>query len=349
MSTASHSTHRELSVRWLLAMILLLAVVPFVLVEEGSTFRARLLVLVLIFACFAYALDIVFGQTDQLFLFLGGLAGVGAYTMIGLHDLLGISPWLFLPLSALFAGMIGLAVSYVAARRRMTIIVIAILTLSLQLASEEIFGSWLALTGGSTGVIFRELQLPVLVSVFDTLFDPRTGGRMSTYYLLLVVFTGIVFLYRYLMRSKYGMAFKAIRQDEIAAESIGIGVIKYKIIAGFTAAFLIGLVGPFYAQAQGVVTPSMFTFVRVDVIVLIMLVLGGMRTLIGPILGAVLIIYLNETIRFAQEWTTAIFGALLIILFLYFREGIVPKAREIWYDRGGRAYARGLLGRVRGN
>lgn len=337
------------STKWLVFVFAILAIAPFLIVEAGATFRARLLLLVLIFACFAIALDIVFGQTDQLFLFLGALAGVGAYTVAGLTDLLGINPWLVLPISALAAGVIGLMVSYVAARRRMTIIVIAILTLSLQLVSEQVFEAWISLTGGTTGIRFNGLEIPLLVELFDQVFDPRVGGRIATYYVILVGFIAIVLGYRHMMNSKYGLAFKAIRQDEVAAESIGINVIKYKVIAGFTAAFIIGAIGPFYAQSEAWVTPSLFTFIRVDVIVLIMLVLGGMRTLTGPIVGAAIVIYLNEMLRFAERWTTAIFGFLLIILFLYFREGIVPKGRDIWYSGGVSALVTQLRNRFIGD
>lgn len=346
MTTVGAGSGQTASLKWIGITAAVLAIAPFIIVTEGATFRARLFLIILIFASFAYALDIVFGQTDQLFLFLGGLAGVGAYLMIGLTDFTGITPWAFVPLSALVAGVLGLIISYIAARRRMTIIVIAILTLSLQLASEEVFRTWTDLTGGTTGIIFNELEISTLVSLFETVFDSRTGDQMATYYTLLVVFIGIMFLYRYLMRSRYGLAFKAIRQDEIAAESIGINVIYYKMVAGFTAAFLIGLIGAFYAQTEAVVTPSMFTFERVDVLVLIMLVLGGMRTLVGPILGAIIVVYLNEQIRLFDEWTTAIFGLLIIVLFLYFREGIVPKTRELWYDRGARDVAAAAIGRL---
>ena len=348
MTEAIAGGHERASSLWLAAVFGILAVAPFIIVGPGATFRARLLLTVLIFACFAIALDIVFGQTDQLFLFLGALAGVGAYSVAGVTDWMGISPWIVLPFAALVAGLIGLTVSYVASRRRMTIIVIAILTLSLQLVSEVVFDSWISLTGGTTGIFFDGLEIPFLIGLFDSIFDPRVGGRIATYYFLLFGLVIIVLLYRHMMRSKYGLAYRAIRQDEIAAESVGINVIKYKVIAGFSAAFIVGAVGPFYAQSEAVVTPSLFTFVRVDVIVLIMLVLGGMRTLTGPIIGAAFVVYLNELLRFAERWTTAIFGFLLIILFLYFREGVIPKGRELWYERGGQALMRHLRTRLPG-
>lgn len=347
MSARTTAIADEIASTWVLGMVIVvLALAPFVIVQSGSTFRAQLMISLLILASLAIALDIVFGQTDQLFLFLGGLAGVGTYATIGLSEWLGMSAWWFVLVSAFLAGSIGLLVSYVAARRRMTIIVIAILTLSLQLASEEVFDSWIELTGGSTGIRFDGLEIAVLSELFGTVFDPRVGSRMALYYLLLVGFIGLILGYRHLLRTRYGLAFKAIRQDEIAAESIGIDVIRYKSFAGFTAAFIIGLIGPFYAQSRFIVTPALFTFVTVDVMVLIILVLGGMRTLTGPIVGATIVIYLSEILRGAERWTTTIFGALLIVLFLYFRSGIVPKSRELRRDDGLSAVLDRLRSRV---
>lgn len=306
--------------------VAVLAVLPLFVVEAGTTYRARLLVLFLLFAALTIALNIVFGHTDQLFLFIGALTGIGAYTTALLAESLGVSAWLLLPTGALAAGVLGLLVSYTAARRGMTVIVIAILTLSLQLAFSEFFVGARGITGGSTGFPFRGLEVTLLTDTFGV------SRQLALYYVLLVFVAGLLIFYKRLMNSKYGLAFKAIRQDEVAAESIGIDVVKYKTFAGFIAAAIVGLVGPLYAQSEGYILPSMFSFQQVDVLVLIMLVLGGMRTTLGPVVGAGVIIVLNELLQDAGQWRTAILGALLIVLFLYFREGVVPKARAVWRD-----------------
>ena len=321
--------------------ILLLAILPQIVVEAGTTYQARLLALFLTFAIFAVALNIVFGHTDQLFLFVGALAGVGAYTTALVADSAGVTAWLVLPLGGLVAGLIGLIVSYVSARRGMTVIVIAILTLSLQLAIIEFFGGARSITEGSTGFFFAELEVAFLT---DTVGLER---YVAHYYVLLAFLAGALLCYRRMMTSKYGLAYKAIRQDEIAAESVGIDVVKYKTVAGFTAAALIGLIGPLYAQGEGWIEPSMFAFNTIDVLVLIMLVLGGLRTTWGPVVGAGGIIYLEEQLHGAAEWRMAILGFLLIVLFLYFREGVVPKARDAWNSERVAKYTSAVTDRIR--
>jgi branched-chain amino acid transport system permease protein len=317
-----------------------LAVLPPLVVEAGMTYRARLLVLLLVFAILTMALNLVFAHTDQLFLFVGALAGISAYTTALSADAVGASAWLTLPIGALAAGAAGLVVSYIAARRGMTVIVIAILTLSLQLAAMEFFIGARDITGGSTGFPFDGLRIDLLEASLGL------SHQLANYYVLLALLAGAFVLYSRMMRSKYGLAFAAIRQDEVAAESVGIDVIRYKTVAGFAGATLIGLVGPLYANAERFVDPSLFGFEAVDVLVLIMLVLGGMRTTLGPVVGAALVIVLNEQLQAFGQWRTAIYGALLVGLFLYFREGIVPKAKDAWewLGRPGEAVARDRLG-----
>lgn len=305
------------------AILAFLAVLPFAF-DMSVTYLANLLIRFLVFASFALALNIVFGHTNQLFLFVGALAGMGAYSTAILSDVAGVSPWLFYPAAGILAGTIGLLVSYVAARRRMTVIVIAILTLSIQMALSEIFVGARDLTGGSTGTSFSGLELPMVVEALGV------GDRLVTYYLLFVFLTVVLVLYWWMRNSKYGLAFKAIRQDEVASEAVGINVIRYKVVAGVVAATVIGLVGPLYAQSEGYLLPTMFSFQSVDVVVLIMLVLGGMRTIVGPFIGAGVIIVINELLQDTGQWRTAVLGGLLIVLFVYFREGIVPKTRAAW-------------------
>ena len=305
------------------ALVVVLALLP-AMFNMSSTYFAGLLFRFLIFAAFAVALNIVFGHTNQLFLFVGSLAGLGAYTTVLLPDATGVAPWMVVPVAGIVAGIAGLVVSYVAARRRMTVIVIAILTLAIQLGLQEIYVGARDITGGSTGVGFRGLEVPFLTGLL--------GGNEEfvTYYTIFAFLTAVILVYWWLRNSKFGLAFKAIRQDEIASEAAGIDVIKYKAVAGFVAAAIIGLAGSFLAHSEGYVLPSLFTFQEVDVIVLIMLVLGGMRTIVGPVLGAALVIYINELLQDVGQWRTAVFGALLIVLFLFFRDGIVPKAKSLW-------------------
>ncbi|PAU83007.1 inner-membrane translocator [Halorubrum salipaludis] len=310
-------------------VVAVLAALPLLFFDPSYTYISRLFILTLVFATLALALNIVFGHTDQLFLFVGALTGIGAYATALTADALGVSPWVTLLFGATLAGVLGALVCYVAARRRFTVILIAILTLSLQLAIIEIFVGARDITGGSTGFRFSGLGLESVQNALGV------HEHMVLYYVVLALLTGVLALYHYIRNSKYGMAFDAIRQDEIAAEAIGVDVVRYKTLAGFVSAFVIGLTGPMYAQLESLVLPGMFEFNVIDVLVLIILIVGGIRTMLGPIVGAAVIIYVNEELQATGQWRTVVFGFLLIVLFLYFRSGIVPYLDDVLNERLG--------------
>lgn len=311
--------------KWLLPPVVL-AVMPF-LFFTGGTYVARIFTLFLMFAVLAMALNIVFGHTDQLLLFTGGVVGLGAYTTLITANAIGISMWATVLLGGVFAGAFGAFTCWVAARRRMGIIVISILTLALQLALIEAYFGFSDLTGGDTGMRTPQTEL---VGSLEAMGIPKLT---FLYYAFLVMLALVLLLYQYLMKSHYGLAFDVIRQDELAAEAAGVAVVRYKTIAGFISTFIMGLVGPFYAQIEGFVFPSMFSFPVIDVLVLIILVVGGLRTMYGPIAGAALLVYVNEQLQAAQQYRRMVFGLLLMILFLYFREGIVLFVDEYLEDR----------------
>lgn len=306
---------------------LLLIVVPPLFFHEGATYVSRLFILLLIFALLTMALNIVFGHTDQLFLFLGALTGISGYSTALTADYLGVSPWLTLLPSAVLVGVIGAIVCYVAARRQVTVIVMAILTLAIQLAVIEVFVGARSITGGSTGFRFSGLGLEMVQKTFGV------HEHVVLYYSLVGIVVASLLFYRTLLNSNYGMAFDVIRQDELGAEAMGINVVKYKTLAGFISAFMVGIVGPFYIQLEGYISPHMFEFRIIDVLVLIMLIVGGLRTMYGPLLGAALVIYINEQLQAVGQWRTVIFGLLLIVLFLAFRQGIVPHLKRVLQDR----------------
>jgi branched-chain amino acid transport system permease protein len=246
------------------------------------------------------------------------------------QDVLGVTPWVTLPVGVLVAGLLGALVSWVSAKRQLGVILISILTLNLQLALLELYVGLRNVTGGSTGYQFVGLRL-------------REAGQflgvnrfVVQYYLLLVLVVLSLFFYIRMIEGNHGLAFEAIREDDLAAASIGIDVVRYKTVAGFVAAAIIGLGGIMMTQFQGTVLPGDYGFAAVDVLVLIMLIVGGLRTTFGPVLGAGVIFLIEELLSPVGEWETAIFGALLIVLFLYFRSGLMP----VIGDLGDRLRAR---------
>jgi len=311
----------------LAVVMAVLALAPIPLFTSGSSYLSRVFLLIVIFGTMAIAVNITFGHVDQLLLFSGGIAGLSSYFTILVAGWLGISPWITLPIAALVTGAIGYGIVNFAARLGMDLVGLSILTFAIQLVITELANGLINVTGGVTGHQFTGLTIQPLVSGFGV------SSTASLYYVILVVMGLVFVVYRRLMNSTYGLAFEMIRQDDDASESIGIDVVRYKSLAGFVSLFILGFIGPFFAQLQGFVSPGLFTFNSIDVLVLIMLILGGLRTMYGPLLGAVLIVLINQILSNASEYQTPIYGLLLMVLFLYFRSGIIPEGKRILAER----------------
>ena len=144
-------------------------------------------------------------------------------------------------------------------------------------------------------------------------------------------------VYRLLQRSHFGWAFRALRDDEIAAELAGVDVKRYRVFAGTVGAAMFGLAGALYAHSEGFISPSTFGFGQVDVRVLVMLAFGGIGSLLGPVVGAAAFTILDEWLVSFDEYRLMIYGAVIILLFLGFPRGLVPTLQSSSAKRRRRA------------
>ena len=167
----------------------------------------------------------------------------------------------------------------------------------------------------------------------------RFDSKISMYYLILIILLVVLVLYRNFVHSKINRALRAIHDDQIAAEVMGINLSFYKIVAFAAGAGLSGLAGALYASYIRFISPDSFT-IGEAINILIMMVLGGMGTIVGPIIGAVGITYLLESMRFFKDYRLIIYGLTMFVMILYMPGGLVgavKSARERltmrWADR----------------
>jgi ABC-type branched-subunit amino acid transport system permease subunit len=303
-----------------------LALVP--AAAGGSPYYLRLATLALVYMAWTVAFNLIFGHTRQLFLCLNALAGAAGYIAVVLAIQLKLSPWITVPAGVAAAAGLGALFSYVSARRGLGVIFVGIVTLAFSLIFHNLVLGLRQLTNGETGLVTRGLG-------FGWLEQPLPG-----YYAFLGVLGGALLAYHLLMSSKSGMAFRALSDDELTAELSGIDVTGYKVLAAAAGSAILGLTGALFAFYNGIVSPSVFSFVGVDIPVLIALLLGGMRTRLGPVLGAAAFALIEELVRPFGQLNVLVYGVLLIVLFATFREGLVPVlARASAAFRGTRAPA----------
>lgn len=275
-------------------------------------------VLGLAFACYTIGFNLIFGSTGQLFLCVGALAGIGGYGGAILADSVGLPVVLSILLATLAATLTGGLLSFVAVRRSLGVIFTGIVTLIFSLSFEALVLGLSDLTGGDTG------------RLIDSGADSFLRERIPPYYLMLALVLLFLLAHGLMRRSRAGWAFRALRDDEVAAELAGVDVARYRVYAALMGAAMLGLAGSTYAFTEGRISPTTFGFGQVDVVVLVMLAFGGIGTLFGPILGAVTFTIVDEILIEFGQLRLVIYGALVLVLFLFLRRGVIPTLASRW-------------------
>jgi len=274
-------------------------------------------VLGLAFVCYAIGFNVIFGSTGQLFLCVGALAGLGGRGGAILADDVGLPIVVSIFLATLAATLTGGLLSYVAVRRSLGVIFTGIVTLIFSLSFDALVLGLSHLTGGDTG--------RSVASGADTFL--RT--QVPPYYLMLALVLLFLLVHGLLRRSHVGWAFRALRDDEVAAELAGVDVARYRVYGALIGAAMLGLAGSTYAFTEGRISPTTFGFGQVDVVVLVMLAFGGIGTLFGPIVGAVTFTFVDEVLIDFGRLRQVAYGILVIILFLWLPRGLLPTAATL--------------------
>lgn len=295
----------------ILVVAALLALVPLRYGDTGSTMTVATDGMA--FAAYAIAFNIIFGSTGQLFLCVGALAGVGGFASAILADRAGIPMIPAMILAAICSAILGGLLSWISVRRALDTIFIGIVTLAFSLSFQNLILGQRKWTGGETGIFVKAGN--------DTLLHER----VPPYYVFLALVVAYLVIHRALQRSRTGWAFRALRDDQMAAELSGVDVAKYRVFAGTLGSAMLGFAGALFAHSgRGFIGPTTYSFGDVDVRVLVMLVFGGLGSLIGPVVGAVSVTILDELLVDYAQLRPVIYGAVVIVFFLGFRRGVVP-------------------------
>jgi branched-chain amino acid transport system permease protein len=288
----------------------ILAILPSVWFGD-SPYTTSLAVQALVFASYGVGLNLIFGSTNQLFLCVGALAGVGGYGAVILTDETSLPMAAGVVVGTAGAALVGGLLSWISVRRSLGVIFTGIVTLVFSLAFANLLLGQRELTGAETGL--------VVTAAADDLADDRVGG----YYLFAGLLVAFLLVFRALQLSHFGWAFRALRDDEVAAELAGVNVAKYRIYAATIGSAMIGLTGALLAYSAGFISPATYSFDRVDVRVLVFVAFGGLGTLLGPVIGATVFAFLDERLTTSLELREVLYGVFVIAIFLGFRRGVV--------------------------
>jgi branched-chain amino acid transport system permease protein len=242
--------------------------------------------------------------------------GIGGYLAGALLVYQGWSPFLTAPVAGLVGMALGLVVGFITLRTRGPAFIIA--TIALLLMVALIFDNW-ELVGGANGL---SLPLPGF---------SREWARVPFYAAMFIAALGSVLLTWKVAHSKLGLGLRAIAQDEVKAEVLGIDTRRYKIIAYALSAIFPAVVGAIWGYSLTYVRPSIFFTIAIAAQMVLMAIIGGRGTVAGPVVGAVLLVLLNEfsVAQFgSSELNIVVTGGILIVVLLFFPLGIVGSLRQ---------------------
>jgi branched-chain amino acid transport system permease protein len=280
---------------WYALLLVLLLALPFLLPDFRVDFS-----LMLIYGLCGLSLMVLAGYTGLVSLGHAAFLGIGAYAHVYFAQTLGL-PWIVsVALAGLAAAAAGALVGLPALR--MTGIYLSIATLAFALIIQEVFNRWESVTGGLKG---EAVDRPKI-------FGFSLQDDTSFYFLCLAFLLGALWLTRNLLRAPTGRAWIAIRDSEIAAQSMGINLAIYKTMAFAYSAGLIGVAGALFAHQVGFLAPDIFT-VLLSIQFLLMVVVGGLGSLHGAIFGATFValvpVMISEARDVAPDWLSSLFAA----------------------------------------
>ena len=304
---------RKLSNLILLAVLAVVIVfVPAALISVGvlDAYTAQILTIAGINAMMAISVNVICGLTGQLSLGQAGFMAIGAYVCIWLTQTVGVPLPFAIFVSGIVAAFSGFLIGF--PTLKLSGDYLAIVTLGFGEILRVIFVNFKSFTGGANGKRFTT----ILAARADYAWIVIIGS------LVLVV----VFLQNF-FRSTYGRAILSVREDEIAARSNGINAFKYKMTGFVIAAFIAGIAGGLYAPFIGFIKPDLASFNR-SIEYLIYSVLGGLGSVTGSILAAYILTYLQEFLRFLQDYRLLFYPVILILVMLFRPQGMLG-TREV--------------------
>ncbi|QSO52729.1 branched-chain amino acid ABC transporter ATP-binding protein/permease [Alicyclobacillus curvatus] len=294
-----------------LPFVLITFAIPFFLPGGRlGSYYLTLLILSLSYAIAALGLTVLLGYSGQVSLAQAAFYGIGSYTLgiLTVHN-----HWSFWP--ALLAAVVvstvfGLFLGAISLRLQTHYL--ALVTIGFMVIINLVLNNWKSLTGGADGI--SNIPRPQLFGL--------NFADDKSYYFLMVVFLLIsAYVVFRLRNSRMGSALLALREDEIAASAAGINLFWAKVLAFSVSAALGGLGGALYASGSLYISPNVYTFDQ-SVLFFSMVLVGGQESIVGTILGAALLTFLPEWLRFLQSIYVAVYGFMVVVIILFMPEGL---------------------------
>ncbi|HET8726705.1 MAG TPA: branched-chain amino acid ABC transporter permease [Alphaproteobacteria bacterium] len=298
-------------------LLVVLVAVPGVLDVLGRSYLYQLVNLALIFALLASSLHLVTGVAGLLHLGHAAFYGVGAYAAALLSTHYGIGIALTLPAAGLASALIAFVVAL--PTMRLVSIYFAVATLGIGQMINLVLLNWVDVTEGPNGIIlFGGLEL----------FGIDLSSPAKAYYLVAVVVVAAIYVIHRLSHSYYGNALRSVREDDQCADAMGVNTVRLKVEAFTLSAFFAGIAGALWAHTTGYISPPNFDFLT-SIQVLAMVVVGGLGSLPGAIVGALLLTLLPELLRDVGDFRNMLVGVAMFLSILFLPKGLLGEVSAL--------------------
>lgn len=308
------------------AFLAVFAVLPLLVSDQ---YLLHIGILVLFYAVLATSLNLIVGYVGEFSLGHTAFLGIGAYTAAILSIKAGLPIWATVPLAGLISAVFGAFIGAITLRLQGPFFVIV--TLAFAEVLRLIANNWIWLTNGPMGM--AGVRQPELLADASNLF-----GKQFYFYIALAISAFALYVAYRFVYSNAGRAAVAVRENRFVAQSVGIRPFTYAMGAFVLGAMLAGLAGGFYAHYISFVGTDVFAFSFMATMIIIVLV-GGKGTLVGPLVGAIIITLLEEYLREVKELRMSIFGLIVMAIVLFLPRGLMGFLASRREHRQGQAGA----------
>ena len=293
-----------------------LALAPLALKNYGI----YLLTLWCIYVIAGMGLNLTVGYAGQMSIGHAAFLGIGAYTAAILMKL-GFSFWFVLPLAALNCFLVGLVIGFPALRVQHHYLAFATLGFNILVYLFVRNEEWL--TGGTFGI--SGLQRPKLLGL-------SLDGSGAYFYFTYASTILLALVLGWIIRSPWGRAFAALRDNPIRAESLGVNIMAYTLLAFAIGAAFAGVAGAYFAALVQFIEPGPF-HLTTSLMMLLMVIVGGSGRFFGPMLGAAIVILLPEWLRFMKDWYLVVFGLAVVALMIWLPGGLLSIPERLRFSK----------------
>jgi len=298
--------------------LLLVGVLVVAFPHMFSMYQTNIMISALIYVMLGLGLNIVVGLAGLLDLGFVAFYAVGAYAYALLNEHFGLGFWMVLPMAAFLGAFVGMLLGFPVLRLRGDYL--AIVTLGFGEIIRLVLENWGDVTHGPSGI--SNIPRP---DFFGMEFGIK-GGIIFMYYLMIVLVVVTIVVVTRLKYSRIGRAWMALREDEIACQAMGIDKTKTKLMAFSLGATWAAMAGVVFAAKTTFINPASFTFME-SAIILSIVVLGGMGSTVGVILGALILVLLPEYLRAFSEYRMLVFGATMVLFMVFRPQGLIRDRR----------------------